>query len=158
MVRTDDSAGETSLTPEERAAADSAVATGAGRRAGGRPCTLDSLFAAWRGVVREVEEGYAWCAPEFDDDIWCRSALAGVWPLLPPRVRAMRGPELDGLDARFRVATVPWPDQDEGPHQWWKRRVPRILESEEGEDRGQGWPQGWEMLPFPKPDSVHVVE
>lgn len=135
-----------------------AVSTGAGRWAGGQPCTLNSLFSAWRSVVAEVEEGYAWCKPELDNDIWCRSALARVWPLLPPRVQTLRRPELDELDTRFRTATIPWPGQGEEPGRWWKRRVPRILEAEAGERRWQGWPMGWDVMPFPKPDGVEVVE
>ncbi|MFB6619171.1 hypothetical protein ACFCV9_33955 [Streptomyces sp. NPDC056367] len=107
--------------------------------------------------MEDVEEGSARCAPELDDDICCRDALARVWPLLPPRVQAVRRPELDELDGRFRAATVPWPDREE-PHRWWHYRIPRVLEAEAGAPRPQGWPLGWEVLPFPRPDGVRVVE
>jgi hypothetical protein len=158
MVRAQGPTDGMPLTPEEYEAVNIAVSTGAGRWAGGQPCTLNSLLTAWRSVVEEVEEGYAWCAPELDNDVWCRSALAKVWPLLPPRVQAIRRPELDELDARFCAATIPWPDRGEEPRQWWKWRVPRILEGEAGEHRAHGWPMGWEMMPFPKPDCVQVAE
>ncbi|MFI2373962.1 hypothetical protein ACH5AO_02635 [Streptomyces sp. NPDC018964] len=146
------------LTAEEYEAVRHAVSATTGHRAGGEPYTLNSLFESWRNVVTDVEEGYAWCAPEFDAELRCRHALAGAWRLLPPRVRVTRLPELAGLDDRFRAATVPWPGRDEDPHQWWRLRVPRILEAERGERRVRGWPVGWEMLPFPKPDAVEIVE
>ncbi|MFD0271586.1 hypothetical protein ACFVGY_34190 [Streptomyces sp. NPDC127106] len=151
-------ADESPLTAEEYAAVHAAVSSGAGRRIDGRPWTLNSLFEAWQDLVEEVEEGYGWCAPELDNDLWCRTALAKVWRLLPPRVRTIRQPELDELDARFRTATIPWPDRDENPHQPWELRIPRILETEPAEGRLRGWPMGWGMLPFPKPDEVEVVE
>ncbi|MFD8417000.1 hypothetical protein ACFV2Q_35575 [Streptomyces sp. NPDC059650] len=151
-------ADETPLTAEEYAAVHTAVATGAGRRNDGRPWTLNALFEAWQDLVEEVEEGYGWCAPELDNHLWCRTALARVWRLLPPRVRALRRPQLDELDARFRTATIPWPDQDEEPHRWWTWRIPRILEVEAGEQLWEGWPMGWGTMPFPRPAEVRVVE
>ncbi|MFD7629608.1 hypothetical protein ACFV7Q_26880 [Streptomyces sp. NPDC059851] len=151
-------ADETPLTVEEYAALRAAVSSGAGLQNDGRPWTLNLLFEAWQDLVEEVEEGYGWCAPELDNDLWCRTALAGVWRLLPPRVQTIRQSELDELDARFRAATIPWPDRDEDPRRWWEWRVPRILEAEPGESRWKGWPVGWGMLPFPKPDEVDVVE
>ncbi|MFF4013089.1 hypothetical protein [Streptomyces sp. NPDC001717] len=144
----------TPLTAEEYEAVRAAVAAG-GR---GGAWTLNSLFAGWRDVVEDVEEGYGPCAPEFDDDLSCRDALGRAWPLLPPRVRAIRRPELDELDGRFRAATVPWPDRPEEGPRWWHRRIPLVLEAEAGLPRPGGWPLGWEILPFPKPDGVRVVE
>ncbi|MEU2395573.1 hypothetical protein [Streptomyces sp. NPDC007369] len=155
--RTPDHADETPLTAEEYAAVHAAVSTGAGHRIDGQPWTLNSLFEAWEDLVEEVEEGYGWCAPELDNDLWCRAALARVWPLLPPRVQTLRRPELDALDARFRTATVPWPDRGEEPHGWWTLRIPRNLVIEAGEAFRKGWPMGWGMLPFPKPDEVEVI-
>ncbi|MEU9111039.1 hypothetical protein AB0D04_04360 [Streptomyces sp. NPDC048483] len=145
------------FTPAEYVAVQAAVAAGAGGRAGGQPCTLNSLFERWSAVVLELEEGYAWSAPEFDNDIWCRSALGTVWPQLPPRVRSVRQPELDGLDDRFRAATVPWPGRRGEDGAWWKWRIPRLLEAETGDRCAQGWPLGWDMMPFPKPGAVTVV-
>ncbi|MFF6776577.1 hypothetical protein ACFY8W_23905 [Streptomyces sp. NPDC012637] len=135
-----------------------AVSTGAGRWAGGQPCTLNSLIAAWGDVVAEVEDGYSWCAPELDNDLWCRDALARVWPHLPPRVAALRLPELAELDRRFRAATTSWPGEGDENQRWWHRRVPRTLAAEAGGQRLRGWPSGWGMLPFPKPGCVRVVE
>jgi hypothetical protein len=155
---TSDQLDETPPTAEEYAAVRAAVATAVGRRAGGRSWTLNSLIEAWRNVVEDVEDGYAWSAPDLDHDLWCREALAGAWPSLPSRVRAIRQPELDRLDSRFRTATLPWPGRAEEPGRWWRRRVPRILEAEAGEARRQGWPVGWSMMPFPKPDDVEVVD
>ncbi|MFE2171253.1 hypothetical protein ACFXB3_40245 [Streptomyces sp. NPDC059447] len=144
----------THLTAEEYEAVRAAVAVGAR----GRSWTLNSLFAAWRDVVEDVEEGYGLSAPEFGGELTCRDVLAATWPLLPPRVRAVRRPGLDELDGRFRAATTPWPDRPEEPPQWWHRRIPLVLEAEAGLPRPDGWPLGWEFLPFPKPDGVRVVE
>ncbi|MET8831491.1 hypothetical protein ABZX40_37320 [Streptomyces sp. NPDC004610] len=91
-------------------------------------------------------------------DLWCRGALARVWPLLPPRVRSIRWAELRETDRRFRAATVPWPGRgEEEAGEWWRWRVPRLLETEAGDRRERGWPSGWAMMPFPKPDAVRVV-
>lgn len=78
-------------------------------------------------------------------------------PRLPARVRALRQPELDAYDARFRAAAIPWPDRAEGTR-WWDGRIPRTLDAEPGEPRSRGWPMGRDMMPFPKPDEVDVVE
>ncbi|MFI1450905.1 hypothetical protein [Streptomyces virginiae] len=51
---------------------------------GGLPCTPNSLFEQWDALVREVDEGYGWSAPELANDLWCRSALDRIWPSLPP--------------------------------------------------------------------------
>ncbi|MES5818241.1 hypothetical protein [Streptomyces sp. RG80] len=140
------------LTAEEYDAVRTAVLAGADGRS-----TLNSLLAGWDDLVSDVEEGYGWSRPELSNDLWCRGALARVWPRLPERVRALRQPELDACDDRFRAATVPWPDRAEGGR-WWDRRIPRRLETEAGQPRRQGWPMGWDMMPFPKPDEVDVVE
>ena len=102
-------ADDTLLTAEEYGAVRAAVAAGAGRWAGGQECTLNNLLGRWRGVAAELEalEGYSWCGPELSNDVWCRTALAKVWPLLPTRVRQIRQPELDELDGRFRAVSVP---------------------------------------------------
>ncbi|MFF4543731.1 hypothetical protein [Streptomyces sp. NPDC001435] len=116
------------------------------------------LLAAWAAVVRGLDEGYGWCAPEFGHDIWCRTRLARLWPVLPAEIRTAQKPLLDRIDEQFRAATVPWPGREgERGFGWWHRRVPRLLESEPGEVLDGGWPLGWEMMPFPKPDEVRVV-
>ncbi|MEU5317526.1 hypothetical protein AB0G67_12480 [Streptomyces sp. NPDC021056] len=140
------------LTAEEYDAVRAAVLAGADGRS-----TLNSLLAGWCDLVADVKEGYGRSRPELSNDLWCRGALARVWPRLPERVRALRQPELDAYDDRFRAATVPWPDLAEGGR-WWDRRIPRRLDVEAGEARWQGWPMGWDMMPFPKPDEVDVVE
>jgi len=144
---------------EEYDAVQAALTAVAPARAGGPPVTLNALFDRWRSTAREVEEGYAWCAPELSNDIWCRSVLAKIWPMLPARVQETRQPELDSLDQRYRRATIAWPGhaEDDAAAAWWTRRVPRRLEVEAPEQRGEGWPPGWEMMPFPRPDSVEVI-
>ncbi|MEU8894127.1 hypothetical protein [Streptomyces sp. NPDC048442] len=77
------------------------------------PWTLNSLFEERDALVVEVEGGYEWSAPELSNDLECRTTFARIWPLLPPRVRAVRQPELDGIDERFRKSTVEWPGQGE---------------------------------------------
>ncbi|WP_338682819.1 hypothetical protein QD712_13435 [Streptomyces acidiscabies] len=129
-----------------------AIRTGAGEQV----LSLNSLLARWSTLVNEVEEGYSWCAPEFSNDLWCRNTLARVWLLLPSRVRTMRQSELDGIDERYRRATIPWTNRPEESAQWWTWRVPRLLEIEASEQRDPDWPLGWEMMPFPRPMSVEV--
>ncbi|NNN33832.1 hypothetical protein HLK59_26395 [Streptomyces sp. S3(2020)] len=90
--------------------------------------------------MSDVAEGCGRSRPELSNDLWCRGVLARVRPRLPERVRALRQPELDAYDDRFRAATAPWPDRAEGGPRW------------------QGRPMGRDMMPFPEPDEVDVVE
>jgi hypothetical protein len=83
--------------------------------------------------------------------------LARVWPLLPERVRRSRQPELDEADHRFHAATMQWPGHNTDEDQWWKWRIPRLLQADPDEHFERGWPDGWEMMPFPKPDSVEIM-
>jgi hypothetical protein len=145
-------AEEVRLTADEYDAVHAAVHSGLGP-----PRTLNSLFEAWDALVVEVEEGYGWSAPELSNDLECRTALARIWPLLPPRVRAIRQPELDGIDERFRSSTVGWPGPDDLGFRWWLRRVPRCIEAESHERNAQDWPMGWDVLPFPRPEAVVVT-
>lgn len=108
-------------------------------------------------MVEEVEEGYAWCGPEFANDCSCRDRLMETLPTLSEQAAAAVRAQLDVLDERFLAATIPWPGHEAGHGRWWLRRVPRVLEPDVGERYTAGWPLGWEMLPFPKPDSVRVV-
>ncbi|MFI8823914.1 hypothetical protein [Streptomyces sp. NPDC053431] len=146
-----------SLSADEYDAVRAAFTAVAPTWAGGQPVSLDGLLAHWRGMADEVEEGYCWCAPELHNDLWCRSSLAKIWPMLPARVQEIRRPELDAFDERYRRATVPWPGRSEVGANWWTWRVPRRLVVEASELRGEGWPLGWDMMPFPRPDSVEVV-
>ncbi|MFG3531068.1 hypothetical protein ACGF8B_30665 [Streptomyces sp. NPDC047917] len=158
MNPTDDHTVAIVLSAEEYDAVHAALTAGAGPRTGGRPPTLNSLLEQWSGIAAELEqEDYSDCAPEFHNSIWCRSALAKVWPLLPPRVRSIRQPELDRIDEQYRRATVPLPGRPEEGAGWWSRRVPRRLEAETSEYREGGWPLGWESTPFPKPAAVEVI-
>ncbi|MFD3613630.1 hypothetical protein ACFWXA_37490 [Streptomyces atroolivaceus] len=157
MDPADSHTDETVLSAEEYDAVRAALAGVTRTGAGAQAHSLNSLLAQWSALVDEVEEGYSWCAPELSNDLKCRNALAGVWPLLPSRVRALRQPELDGIDVRYRRATTPWPDHPEEGARWWTWRVPRRLEIEAPEQRDPGWPLGWETMPFPRPASVEVV-
>ncbi|MEV2198245.1 hypothetical protein AB0I02_45805 [Streptomyces phaeochromogenes] len=157
MDPADSHTDEIALSAEEYGAVRAALARVTSTGGGAQAHSLNSLLAQWSTLVDEVEEGYSWCAPEFDHDRSCRNALAEVWPLLPPRVRAIRQLELDCVDARYRCATIPWPDRPEKGARWWTWRVPRRLEIEAGEQQGPDWPLGWEMMPFPRPASVEVV-
>ncbi|MGW9211357.1 hypothetical protein ACWGR4_30830 [Embleya sp. NPDC055664] len=65
--------------------------------------------------------------------------------------------ELDGIDGRFRSATIPWPGHPDEGARWWMRRVPRRLEVEISEQRDPDRPLGWEVPPFARPASVEVV-
>lgn len=116
------------------------------------------LLRDWKYLGAAIEEGYGWSAPELDHDAWCRRSLAHLWPNLTEPLQRRLRPVLGGLDVRFRAATVPWPDTDatlEG--EWWTRRIPRLLEPESRVVYRNGWPAGWDMLPFPRPDSVSVI-
>ncbi|MFI7320246.1 hypothetical protein [Streptomyces venezuelae] len=148
---------EVVLSAEEYDAVRAAVAGVTRTGPGAQAPSLNSLFAQWNALVDEVEEGCSWCAPDFRHDLMCRDRLAEAWPLLPSRVRAIRQPELDGIDERYRSATIPWPGRPEAGARWWTRRVPRRLAIEASEQRDPDWPLGWEMMPFPRPASVEVV-
>lgn len=137
------------LSAEEYDAVRAALTNVAGARAGGQPLTLNSLLEQWSGIAVELEQGYSDCASEFRNAIWCRSALARVWPLLPLRVRSIRQREVNRIDERYRQATVPWPGRPEDGAGWWDRRVPRRLEGEASEHREGDWPWGWEQRHFP---------
>ncbi|MFF4364879.1 hypothetical protein [Streptomyces sp. NPDC001594] len=159
MDPTDDQTDAIALSAEEYDAVRAALtACVVGPRAGGQQPTLNSLFQQWSDIAAELEqEGYSDCAPEFHHSIRCRSVLAQAWPLLPPRVRSIRQPELDRIDEQYRRATVPWPDRPEEGAGWWDRRVPRRLEVEASEHREGDWPLGWDTTPFPRPAAVEVI-
>ncbi|MFE4176844.1 hypothetical protein ACFRR7_33185 [Streptomyces sp. NPDC056909] len=158
MNPADDHLDAVVLSAEEYDAVRAAITAGARPRAGGQQLTLNSLLEQWSGIAAELEqEGYSDCAPEFHNSIWCRSALARIWPLLPLRVRSIRQPELDRIDERYRQATVPWPGRPEDGAGWWARRVPRRLEVEASEHRERDWPLGWETTPFPRPAAVQII-
>lgn len=151
-------AGVVVLTAGEYDALQTALEAAAGPRRGGPPPTLTSLLAEWENMAAELEaDGYADCAPEFDHDIRCRDTLAAVWHRLPQRIRALRQPELDRIDERYRQATSPWPGCPEDGAKWWHRRVPRLLNVERSLHREGDWPFGWDMMPFPKPDAVEIA-
>ncbi|MFB6820179.1 hypothetical protein ACFCXA_01130 [Streptomyces virginiae] len=145
-------------TAEEYEAVRAALRTVARPGTDGLPCTLNSLFEQWDALVREVEEGYGWSAPELSNDLWCRSVLARIWPSLPPRLQAVRRAELDEIDRRFHNATVGRPGQDDGAGRWWLRRVPRRIDAESDRRSAHGWPLGWDDLTFPRPAEVEIVD
>lgn len=153
-----ESADEPFLTAEEYEAVREAVRTVAGSSGARQPRTPNSLLEQWNELVDEVEEGYGWSAPELANDLGCRTALARLWRLLPPRVRAVRQRELEEIDRRFRSATVDWPGHDDPEGLWWLRRVPRRLDAETSGRSAHGWPLGWEVMAFPKPEAVEITD
>lgn len=153
-----ESADEVFLTAEEYGAVHAAVRTVAGARGSGQPWKLNALLEQWKELVHEVEDGYGWSAPELSNDLGCRTALAQIWRLLPPRVRAIRQPQLDEIDRRFHASTVGWPGRDDQEGQWWLRRVPRRLEAETAQRSTHGWPMGWEVMTFSKPEAVEITD
>ncbi|MEV6163407.1 hypothetical protein AB0L71_16010 [Streptomyces sp. NPDC052052] len=158
MNPADDQVDAIVLSAEEYDAVRAALTVVADPRVGRQPPTLNSLLEQWSDMTADLEqEGYSDCAPEFHHSIWCRSALAKVWPLLPLRVRSIRQSELDCIDERYRQATVPWPGRPDDGAGWWGRRVPRRLEVEASEYREGDWPAGWETMPFPRPAAVEVI-
>lgn len=128
----------------------------------GRAFDLARLLHGWRGVVRSVEDeaGYSWIYPEFLNDVWTRTFIAKAWPLLTGQERMDRQTELRELDNRFRATTVPWPIAVQDDGEWWRRRIPRYLADDDPApyERINGWPYGWDMLGFPKPDEVQIVD
>ncbi|MFI5987828.1 hypothetical protein ACIBEA_44135 [Streptomyces sp. NPDC051555] len=86
--------------------------------------TLNAALEAWEAWVQDAEDGFdpelVW---EYEDELRCRRWLAAAWPVLTERVRAARQAELDALDARYRLATVPLPGQPDDAR--WHSRRPR---------------------------------
>ncbi|QDY80363.1 hypothetical protein [Streptomyces qinzhouensis] len=157
MDRADEPMDSLAPTAEEYDAVQAAIAMVAPLRADGHRVTLNALLDRWKDLADEVEEGYSWCAPELSNDIWCRDILASIWPIIPARVQEIGQLELHSIDERYRRATILWPGHAEGEARWWIWRVPRLLEVDPSEQRGKDWPLGWEMMPFPRPDSVKVI-
>ncbi|MFJ8166718.1 hypothetical protein ACIRBY_38150 [Streptomyces sp. NPDC096136] len=88
--------------------------------------TLNAMMEAWEALVQEVEEGFdveqVW---EYDNLLRCRRWLAEAWPVFTDRIRAVRQAELDALDARFQLATVPLRGQAEDAR--WHSRRPLLI-------------------------------
>ena len=148
--------GSARFGPEAEAAVDQLLAeVGASKWAGGQRCTLDSLLRRWSSLAEEITEGYISTAPEFSNDTWCRRVLAAVWARLPVQVRDAGQAQLTRADAQFIAATIPWPNHEDEA-KWWQWRIPRELGAYPDEGYESGWPPGWAMMPFPKPDEVKV--
>ncbi|MER7540223.1 hypothetical protein ABTX77_36410 [Streptomyces sp. NPDC097704] len=89
--------------------------------------TLNAMVEAWEALVRDVEEGFdAELVWEYPQMLRCRAWLAEAWPELTDRIRAERQAELDALDARFELATVPLHGQTDEA-KWHSRRPLRIV-------------------------------
>lgn len=108
--------------------------------------TLNARMEAWAEFVADVEEGFdtmwAW---EFDNDMAHRDWLHDAWPILTERVCRLRQSELDALDERFRVATVPIKpfgmSQSAMSQQarWWQFRYPRLVTGDPAEELPSTW-------------------
>ncbi|MGW2109237.1 hypothetical protein [Streptomyces sp. NPDC001948] len=91
--------------------------------------TLNTMMEAWEALVEDTEEGFdAELAWEYADRLRCRRWLAEAWPLFTDRIRTARQAELDALDARFHLATVPLHGQADDAR--WHSRRPRLIVGE----------------------------
>lgn len=89
--------------------------------------TLNAMMEAWEALVEDTEEGFdAELIWEYTDRLRCRRWLAEAWPVFTARIRAARQAELDALDARFQLATVPLNGQADDAR--WHSRRPRLIE------------------------------
>ncbi|MET9922871.1 hypothetical protein ABZZ04_38300 [Streptomyces sp. NPDC006435] len=88
--------------------------------------TLNAMMEAWEALVQDVEEGFdselVW---EYANMLRCRRWLAEAWPVFTDRIRAARQAELDALDARFQLATVPLHGQADDAR--WHSRRPLLI-------------------------------
>ncbi|MFJ3513799.1 hypothetical protein [Streptomyces sp. NPDC090131] len=88
--------------------------------------TLNAMMEAWEALVQDVEEGFdAELIWEYTDMLRCRSWLAEARPVFTDRIRAARQAELDALDARFQLATVPLHGQADDAR--WHSRRPLLM-------------------------------
>ncbi|MDF0374323.1 MULTISPECIES: hypothetical protein [Streptomyces] len=91
--------------------------------------TLNAMMEAWETLVEDAEEGFdAELIWEYEDRLRCRRWLAEAWPVFTDRIRAARQAELDALDARFQLATVPLNGQADDAR--WHSRRPRLIEGD----------------------------
>ncbi|MBT2528134.1 hypothetical protein J7E91_22620 [Streptomyces sp. ISL-99] len=89
--------------------------------------TLNAMMEAWEALVQDIEEGFdAEVVWEYTQMLRCRAWLAEAWPEFTDRIRAERQAELDALDARFELATVPLHGQS-GDAKWYSRRPLTIV-------------------------------
>ncbi|MFB8038231.1 hypothetical protein ACFC5Z_36005 [Streptomyces sp. NPDC056004] len=89
--------------------------------------TLNAMMEAWEALVEDTEEGFdAELIWEYADRLRCRRWLAEAWPVFTDRIRSARQAELDALDARFQLATVPLNGQADDAR--WHSRRPRLIE------------------------------
>lgn len=88
--------------------------------------TLNAMMEAWEALVQDVEEGFdieqVW---EYASMLRCRRWLAEAWPVFTDRIRAARQAELDALDARFQLATLPLRGQADEAR--WHSRRPLLI-------------------------------
>ncbi|MBT2401364.1 hypothetical protein [Streptomyces sp. ISL-100] len=89
--------------------------------------TLNAMMEAWEALVQDIEEGFdAEVVWEYTQMLRCRAWLAEAWPEFTDRIRAERQAELDALDARFELATVPLHGQTDDA-KWHSRRPLTIV-------------------------------
>ncbi|MFE2023226.1 hypothetical protein ACFW9O_34925 [Streptomyces sp. NPDC059499] len=90
--------------------------------------TLNAMMEAWEALVEDTEEGFdaAELIWEYADRLRCRCWIAEAWPVFTDRIRAARQAELDALDARFQLATVPLNGQPDDAR--WHSRRPWLIE------------------------------
>lgn len=100
--------------------------------------TLNAMMKAWEAVVEDVEEGFdAEFVREYEYTLRCRRWLAEAWPVFTDRIRAARQAELDALDARFHLATVPLRGQADDAR--WHSRRPLLIVGDTSLDLPGSW-------------------
>ncbi|MGW7433485.1 hypothetical protein ACWGIN_28585 [Streptomyces sp. NPDC054861] len=100
--------------------------------------TLNAMMEAWEALVEDTEEG---CEDEllreYEDRLRCRRWLAEAWPVFTDRIRTARQAELDALDARFHLATVPLIGHADDAR--WHSRRPRLIEGDPLPELPRSW-------------------
>ncbi|MFG2600210.1 hypothetical protein [Streptomyces sp. NPDC048462] len=85
-----------------------------------------TLNAVMEALVQDVEEGFdcelVW---EYAGMLRCRAWLAQASPVFTDRIRTARQVELDALDTRLQLATVPLHDQADDAR--WHSRRPFLI-------------------------------
>lgn len=98
-----------------------------------------ALNAVVEALVQDVEEGcdceLVW---EYTDMLRCRAWLAEAWPVFTDRIRTARQAELNALDTRFQLATVPLHGQADDAR-WHSRRPSLIVSDRRRHFAGTAW-------------------
>ena len=98
---------------------------------GSEHASLAHELAIWQQWVVEVERGANWVLVEVDSACEARNSLDEMLGLLPESIADVVFDWVDGLDMRYRDATVFTPDgfgrgseSRAGSRDWWWSRIP----------------------------------